>query len=119
MFKDLNPSKPIIRPQDSPEWHEPIGGVPAVPSLSNKVRNAAKATGRIVRAVVNRDAVRVSLEERDRRLSICRKCEYWQESGNLGLGECRQPESGCTRIKHKLATEACPLNKWQFTESIA
>ena len=44
------------------------------------------------------------------RLAICRACPDWSDGGNLGAGKCRV--CGCSRLKHQLATERCPLGKW-------
>lgn len=52
----------------------------------------------------------ISDEEFDRRLSICRSCEFWKEGGNLYLGKCEK--CGCTKFKLKLATESCPIGNW-------
>lgn len=82
------------------------------PTITKKVVNVAKAGGRIVSAVVRRQPIMVSEEEKDRRLSICRQCDLWSEGGNIGLGECKHPLCGCTRFKHGLATERCPAGKW-------
>jgi hypothetical protein len=49
-------------------------------------------------------------EEVDRRMAICRACPAWSDSGNMGAGKCIV--CGCSRIKHKLATERCPDGKW-------
>lgn len=52
----------------------------------------------------------VSRIVRKARLSACCGCEYHSPSGNLGMGECRYPGCGCTRIKAALATSRCPAN---------
>lgn len=78
----------------------------------NKARNAAKAVKRIVKAVVRRERVFVSDAQKQQRLATCRACTYWNEGGNIGLGECKHPGCGCTRFKHGLATETCPIGKW-------
>lgn len=80
--------------------------------VARKLVHATQAAGRIVTAMVAHNPLRVSPEVREARLATCRTCEFWRESGNLGLGECRQPQCGCTRFKHGLATERCPLAKW-------
>ncbi|WP_309386088.1 hypothetical protein [Cerasicoccus frondis] len=46
------------------------------------------------------------------RLAVCRSCEFWDEKARKGLGKCKHSKCGCTIIKHYLATEKCPLNKW-------
>lgn len=83
------------------------------PGLTQKAASLISAGNRVVKAKLNGQPVRVSPEERDRRLSICRACDLWNEGGNVGLGECKHPGCGCTRFKHGLATETCPAGKWQ------
>ncbi|MEO0510540.1 MAG: hypothetical protein AAF065_11850 [Verrucomicrobiota bacterium] len=78
--------------------------------MRKKCSNAAKAVARQVTAAAKGDGLKVSSQESSRRLKICQLCKYWNESGNIGLGECRK--CGCTRIKQRLATEGCPINKW-------
>jgi len=46
MFKDLNPPKPIIKPQDSPDWREPIAGVGDI------VHKVAQPIARVIDRVV-------------------------------------------------------------------
>jgi hypothetical protein len=46
----------------------------------------------------------------ENRLSICRKCEFWQENGNFGMGKCLK--CGCGRGKHWLPHEQCPIGLW-------
>lgn len=87
------------------------------PSLLTKAKHVAQAGGRIAKAAGQGERIRVSDEERDRRLAICRECDLWNEGGNVGLGECKHPGCGCTRFKHGLATETCPAGKWPAAES--
>jgi hypothetical protein len=47
-----------------------------------------------------------------RRSSVCDNCTYWDGGARLGLGTCKAPGCGCTRLKRWLATERCPLGKW-------
>lgn len=49
---------------------------------------------------------------RHARLAVCVACEYWNAAGNLGLGECKHPACGCTKLKAALATATCPAGKW-------
>lgn len=53
-------------------------------------------------------------EQRRARLAICQQCEFYAPAGNFGLGECKAPGCGCTRLKLALATSKCPLTppKW-------
>jgi hypothetical protein len=80
--------------------------------VTQKLVHATQAVGRVVTAMVASNPLRVSHEVREARLAVCRACELWRESANLGLGECRHPQCGCTRFKHGLATERCPLKLW-------
>ncbi len=56
----------------------------------------------------------VPREVRLQRLAICRACEYFNAKGNLGLGECKHPGCGCSKVKAALATSVCPHKpaKW-------
>lgn len=46
----------------------------------------------------------------ERRLAICRKCQFWQEKGNMGMGKCLK--CGCGKGKHWLPHEQCPIGLW-------
>ena len=46
----------------------------------------------------------------DKRMNICRQCQFWQEDGNLGMGKCLK--CGCGRGKHWLPHEQCPIGLW-------
>ena len=46
----------------------------------------------------------------EKRLAICRKCQFWQENGNLGMGKCLK--CGCGKGKHWLPHEQCPIGLW-------
>ena len=46
----------------------------------------------------------------EKRLAICRKCQFWQENGNMGMGKCLK--CGCGRGKHWLPHEQCPIGLW-------
>lgn len=72
-------------------------------SLYNSMKNWAKSGFK-----------RVKMAELDRRLAICRGCEFWQENGNYSLGRC--DKCGCTKYKLYLATESCPIGKWEAVE---
>ena len=82
------------------------------PSILSKAKHVAQATGRIVKAAASGQPIRASDETRDQRLATCRACDLWNEGGNVGFGECTHSKCGCTRFKHGLATETCPIGKW-------
>ena len=46
----------------------------------------------------------------DKRMNICRQCQFWQENGNMGMGKCLK--CGCGRGKHWLPHEQCPIGLW-------
>ena len=76
------------------------------PSLTQKARNFLEA---IKRQIAN-GAKLATRSLRKERAGICSKCEYWSDSGNLWLGECRK--CGCSKYKRFFETEQCPINKW-------
>jgi hypothetical protein len=53
---------------------------------------------------------RVQQHVYEKRLAICRKCQFWEEKGNLGMGKCLK--CGCGKGKHWLPHEQCPIGLW-------
>src|SRR4051812_25487208 len=79
---------------------ERLGHIP-LPHLFERAGNLAKAGGRVAKAIVTRKKVRVSKEEKERRLAICHACEWFQANTCM--------KCGCVaKWKTKLATEHCP-----------
>lgn len=76
---------------------------PSYPSLARQALNLAGAAGRVVAAVANGVAYRVSEEEHARRLAICQACEFHDAAKR------RCTKCGCGGAKLHLATERCPL----------
>jgi hypothetical protein len=70
------------------------------------------AGGRVIKAAVNREPITVVDEEKERRLSICRGCEFFKLSTlNSHLSTCLK--CGCAlNLKTRLETEHCPIGKW-------
>jgi hypothetical protein len=86
---------------------------PALPPLRERVKNARVAAQRVITRSLRGGRVAVSADETEKRLSICQQCEFFRTSD----GTCSQ--CGCfIRLKAKLATEACPLEKWEAQEKI-
>lgn len=85
----------------------PIPKLPP-PTLGELMGNFAGALGRFVKAGFKT----VDEPTFQKRIAVCRACEYWQEDARAGLGKCEHPGCGCTRFKHWMATEKCPLSKW-------
>jgi hypothetical protein len=54
----------------------------------------------------------VTSEQWNRRLAICRGCEYWSEIKKTQIAKCKK--CGCSSGKLLLSTSKCPLNppKW-------
>ncbi len=52
-------------------------------------------------------------EIRAMRYENCLVCEYWSNRARFGLGKCKHPACGCTKLKLRWATERCPIGKWE------
>jgi len=77
------------------------------PALSTQVKNFGKAMFRSAVATVSGEQVVVSNEEQQRRIGLCKQCEFYDAKQK----RCRK--CGCiARYKAKLKTEHCPLNVW-------
>jgi len=51
-------------------------------------------------------------DEIEKRLKICKSCEFWDASGFAGTGKCKK--CGCsTWAKIRMGTERCPVGKWE------
>lgn len=53
---------------------------------------------------------KVSQEAYDKRMVICRGCEFWREDARLGYGKCLK--CGCGKGKQWMPHEQCPIGKW-------
>jgi hypothetical protein len=52
----------------------------------------------------------------NKRLEICQGCDFWDAQGFSHTGRCKK--CGCsTWAKLRLATERCPIGKWEAVES--
>ena len=86
---------------------------PALPPLRERLNNARVAAQRVISRSLSGGPVAVSADETATRLAICSQCEFYRTSD----GTCSQ--CGCfIRLKAKLATEACPLDKWGAKEIV-
>ena len=80
----------------------------APPTVVGLVKNFTKAAGVWAAAgfpVVSKGVFTA-------RLTICRTCSLWDEDGYAGAGRCRHGSCGCTKLKHWVKTEKCPLELW-------
>ena len=67
------------------------------------------AAGRVVAAMVNGEPIKVQPAIYYERLEICRGCEF---NGERPAGV-RCTKCGCRGLKLELATERCPIGKWE------
>jgi hypothetical protein len=88
-------------PDNQPTSDKPTGFV----DLANNLTRALVDWQRAGRPVV-------TSEQWNRRLSICRGCEYWREFKKTKIAKCAK--CGCSSGKLLLATSKCPLTppKW-------
>ena len=97
----------------APAQPPPKPPAPAQPPLEHaSPLTKARRLWRELRLWRKAGAQLVPREARLARLAICQPCPYYNAAGNLGLGECRYPGCGCTRVKAALATSKCPAGKW-------
>jgi hypothetical protein len=77
------------------------------PSLFQKAKNLGGAIKRFAS-----DGFKVASDaEYDKRVEICKGCEFWNAAGYNNTGQCLK--CGCaTKYKLKMAAEKCPIDKW-------
>ena len=83
-----------------------------MPSIAARAKNAAKAAGRVVEALMEGQPVLVKGDEAVQRLAICRACSWWRPDAYSGTGGCGHGQCGCSVLKVGFATEACPEGRW-------
>ena len=80
-------------------------------NFTNNISNLAKASTKFVAAGFNV----ASKDDLEKRQSICKKCDEWDSVSFNGTGRCRK--CGCsTWAKIRMATERCPLGKWEAVD---
>ena len=78
------------------------------PGMPTKLKNAIIAAHQIATS-----GMRIaSREKRRARKRACLKCDFWNPSGNLGLGECKHHKCGCTKLKWYADAAKCPIGAW-------
>ena len=91
------------------DWERLMGQAPsAPPTIREMASNAALALARFVKSglkVVDEDTLMD-------RISTCRACKEFDESARMGMGKCSAQGCGCTVLKLYMASEKCPLGKW-------
>ncbi len=74
-------------------------------NMGDMAKNAIKAAGRQAKSLMKGESLMVSDDEKNRRLSICRECEFLKNS--------RCEKCGCfMNFKAKLSSEHCIEGKW-------
>lgn len=79
-----------------------------MPAVSDILRRGMAAFGRWAAAGLPV----VSEETRQQRAAACTACPRWDGLARGGLGHCKHPGCGCTRLKWWLRTERCPDGRW-------
>ena len=83
---------------------------PPLPNLSTQAKSLLKAGTNWAK----KGFVVVSEKQLKLRMSQCRACEFWDPNGFMKSGRCKK--CGCsTQAKLRLATERCPIGKWEAT----
>lgn len=85
---------------------------PSEPTAADLATHAAFAAWRAAAAAARGDSVVVAPETLAARTAACIACELWDPRARFGLGKCRHPKCGCTKLKRWLTTESCPLARW-------
>jgi hypothetical protein len=67
--------------------------------------------GNAIKNFVNNGFKLVTAEQLLDRRTVCEECSLWNGEGSFGMGRCGS--CGCTGLKLHVASEKCPLNKWE------
>jgi hypothetical protein len=93
--------------------HIAQGGVPTVaapPTEHSLLHKASLLANSIAPWAINGFKL-VDKETLEKRLDICKGCEFWDQSGFVGTGKCKK--CGCsTQAKLRMDTSKCPIDKW-------
>lgn len=80
---------------------------PQMPSLGRMAANVAQSVVRNAASVAQGNALKLDPSEANRRLSICRGCEFFSSEAQ------RCQKCGCyLSVKTYLKAEKCPVGKW-------
>ena len=96
--------------------HFKIAEQSQLPSLPQLVKNATAAAVQEVQARIAKEPP-IPVEEQNKRLEICRACEFF--TPNIPeLDEAKRKQERCVKcgcymsFKTKLRSQHCPINKW-------
>lgn len=82
------------------------------PSLPEQGKNLAKFIFEVIKTTWNGDHLIVSDDVYEERMSICKTCEWYDESQN----RCRH--CGCYLVeKARYAIDSCPIKKWNMSDT--
>lgn len=80
---------------------------PQMPSINQMMVNLAQSVGKNVKSVAAGNSLRITSEEANARLEICKSCEFFNTLQQR-CGKC-----GCyMAVKTYLKAEKCPIGKW-------
>lgn len=88
---------------------------PQLPSVATMATKATQAAGRVLYAAISGSGVKVSPQESERRLAICKFCTesvQYKDTEYLRCSKCGCWLNGKRFAKAYLSTEDCPLGKW-------
>ena len=78
-----------------------------MPSTGQMIRNVGGSIVRTVQSVAHGNALNISEADKEKRLSICKSCEFFDAAQE------RCAKCGCyLKIKTYLKAEKCPINRW-------
>ena len=80
---------------------------PPMPSMGAMARNVANSVVQNIQSVAAGNALRLTEEQANSRLSICSTCEFYNQT------QSRCTKCGCfMAVKTYLKAEKCPVGKW-------
>jgi len=80
---------------------------PAMPSVGAMARSVAESMARNVQSVAAGNPLRLSEDQANARLEICKTCEFFNAT------QSRCTKCGCfMAVKTYLKAERCPVGKW-------
>ena len=91
-------------PQETPSIPQPE---PQMPSLLEMGKNLVKTATDVAKGVVEVQGLNLSEEDKNKRLSICESCEFYNNA------QSRCTKCGCyMAVKTYLKAATCPVGKW-------
>lgn len=78
-----------------------------MPSTGQMIRNIGGSIVKNIQSVAAGNPLNISEDEKEKRLNICRSCEFFE------LSDERCSKCGCyLKIKTYLKAEKCPVGRW-------